>query len=146
MFNGSIWFFLKIYLHIYKCKINFGEVQTELGVRGITPWKTHHFLPSIMVILVNFLEFVNFFPSYFSTFFFRFFFEGAPHHLTPVCIRACLHIQKGVNLSQHPWCYFNNSVFAVYCVFALYGRFCNSFIMLWEISHLRLLLIGSQIV
>ncbi len=48
------------------CRINFGEVRTlkkRGGWRGLTPWKLIIFDPfvnSIVVILVNFLYFINF--------------------------------------------------------------------------------------
>ncbi len=55
------------------CRINFGEVQTlnKLGLRGVTPSKTHCFWPfvnCIMLIFFNFLDFVHLFPSFFLIF------------------------------------------------------------------------------
>ena len=56
------------------CRINFGEVWTseKIGGEGVTPRKLITFYPfvdSIMVILVNCLAFVTFFPSFVSIFF-----------------------------------------------------------------------------
>ena len=47
------------------------DFKKKMGWGGV-PLETHHFLPIvnyIMVILVHFLDFVNFFPSFFLIFF-----------------------------------------------------------------------------
>ncbi len=68
-----------------------GGVDFEkMGVRGITPQKLISFVPFVngmMVILVNFLDFVNFFPSFVTIFFSSAFFGGAlqPPAYAPDC-------------------------------------------------------------
>ena len=75
------------------CRINFGEVRTSkpLRVRGLSSRKLITFDPfvnCIMVMMVNFLDFVI--PPFFSWFFFRLaFLTGV---LQPFCIRTWIKL------------------------------------------------------